>query len=209
MVNFYRDLYPKQAETLALLTNLCGHKKAFLWKEEQETAFQKIKEMLAQHTMLTYPQLDKPFVVYTDSSDRQIGGVVTQDKKPLGFFSKKLSNTQQKYPVTEQELLAIVETLKYFKLMLLCHKITVKIDHKKLTHPTSTHSSDSVLCQRLLLEEYGVKLEYIPRHNIIVADALLSLLTQELFLFENEDEFPLIMEVLAKQQQTDKQLESL
>ncbi len=32
MINFYRDLYPKRAETLAPLTNLCGHKWKFPWE---------------------------------------------------------------------------------------------------------------------------------------------------------------------------------
>jgi hypothetical protein len=111
MVNFYRDLYPKRAATLAPLTEFCGQKKKFIWAADQEQAFQQIKELLAQDTMLTYPQFDKPFVVYTDASEKQIGGVITQENKPLGFFSKKLTDTQRQYPVTEQELLAIMETL--------------------------------------------------------------------------------------------------
>jgi hypothetical protein len=43
-------------------------KEAFLWKDEKEQAFLKIKDLMAQDTMLTYPQFDKPFIV---------GGVVT------------------------------------------------------------------------------------------------------------------------------------
>ncbi len=41
----------------------------------------------------------------------QLGAVITQNNGPLAFFSGKLSPTQQKYSVTKQELLAIVETL--------------------------------------------------------------------------------------------------
>jgi hypothetical protein len=85
-----------------------------------------------------------------------------QDGKPLGFYSKKLNETQRHYPVTEHELL-VVETLKYYcnmllghKIivctdhkyycnMLLGHKIIVRTDHKNLIHPASSHSSDSAL----------------------------------------------------------------
>jgi hypothetical protein len=67
-----------------------------------------------QETMLTYPQFNQPFMVYTDASEKQIWGIVPQNDKPLGFFSRKLSNTQCRYPVTEQELLAITEMLKYY-----------------------------------------------------------------------------------------------
>jgi hypothetical protein len=51
-----------------------------------------------------------------------------------------LMDVQQRYPVTEQELLAIVETLKYFRHMLLGHRIIIKTDHKNLIHPNSHHS---------------------------------------------------------------------
>jgi len=157
MINFYRDLYPKRAELLAPLTTLCGQNKKFHWGEEQEQAFKNVKQQLTQEKMLTYPQFDKPFIVYTDASDKQIGGVITQEGKPLGFFSRKLTGTQRCYPVTEQELLAITEALKYFKHMLFGHRMVVKTDHKNLTHQLSTHSCNRVLCQCLLLEEYGVK----------------------------------------------------
>ncbi len=42
-----------------------------------------------------------------------MGGMVTQEGKPLGFFSKKLTNTEERYPITKQELLGIFERLKY------------------------------------------------------------------------------------------------
>ncbi len=96
---------------MAPLTDLCGQKRKLIWTDNQEKAFQKMKERLAQDAMITYPQFDEPFVVHTDASGKQIGGVVTQDGKPLGFFSKKLTDSQSQYPVMEQELL---ETLKYF-----------------------------------------------------------------------------------------------
>jgi hypothetical protein len=172
MVNFYRDLYPKRANSLAPLT-------------------------------------DKPFIVYTDASEKQIGGVVTQEDKPLGFFSCKLTDTQRRYPVTEQELLAITETLKYFKHMLYGHKIIVKTDHKNLTHQLSTHASDRVLRQQLLLEDYGAELQYIEGEKNVVADALSRLPTEEIFTFTEEDpEFPLNLATLARKQQSDTYLQA-
>jgi hypothetical protein len=207
MVNFYRDLYPKRAEILAPLTTLCGKNTKFLWSAEHQAAFTQIKEQMAQETMLTYPQFDQPFVVYTDASEKQIGGVVTQNGKPLGFFSRKLTETQSRYPVTEQELLAITETLKYYKHMLFGHTIIVKTDHKNLTHQSSTHASDRFLRQRLLLEEYGVDLQYIEGEKNIVADALSRIPTEELFVFEQENEFPLQLAVIARKQLTDDHLQ--
>ncbi len=73
---------------------------------------------IAKGTVLAYPDFLKPFEVYTDASSMQLGAVITQDNRPIAFFSRKLSKTPQKYSVAEIELLAIVETLKEFKGML-------------------------------------------------------------------------------------------
>jgi hypothetical protein len=40
----------------------------------------------------------------------QLGAVTAQDNRPIMFFSRKLSEMQQKYSTTKIELLAIVET---------------------------------------------------------------------------------------------------
>jgi hypothetical protein len=96
-----------------------------------------------------------------DASSTQLGAVITQDNRPIAFFSRKLSEMQQKYSVTEIELLAIVETLKEFKGMLWGQDVKVYTDHKNLTRDALGLTSDRVYCWRLLLEEY-------PRNNIYI-----------------------------------------
>ena len=49
--------------------------------------FEKIKRVIAKEAMLVYPDFDVPFEVYTDSNNYQLGGVVAQKGKPIGFFS--------------------------------------------------------------------------------------------------------------------------
>ena len=70
--------------------------------------------------------------------------VITQQNRPIVFFSRKLSTTQQKYSVTEIELVAIVETLKEFKGMLWWQKIKVYTDHKNLIQDALGLTSDQV-----------------------------------------------------------------
>ncbi len=109
-----------------------------------------------------------------DTSSTQLGAVITQDNRPIAFFSRKLSETQQKYSVTEIELLAIVETLKEYKGMLWGQGIKVYTDHKNLTRDALGLTSDRVYHWRLLLEEYAPEIIYIKMIHNTVADAILQ-----------------------------------
>jgi RNase H-like domain found in reverse transcriptase len=55
--------------------------------------------------MLAFPDFSKKFVIYTDASKYQLGGVITQDNKPQAFYSRKLKDTQTRYTTTECEAL--------------------------------------------------------------------------------------------------------
>jgi hypothetical protein len=82
------------------------------WDEDEvhQREFDPIKATIAKDVVLAYPDFDKVFEIYTDASSKQLGAVITQDNRPIVFFSWKLSDTQRKYSVTKIELLAIVET---------------------------------------------------------------------------------------------------
>jgi hypothetical protein len=103
----------------------------------------------------------KPFEIYMDASSTQLGAVITQYNRPIAFFSRKLSKMQQKHSVTENELLAILETLKEFKGMLWGQDIKVYINHKNLTRDALGLTSDRVYHWRLLMEEYAPEIIYI------------------------------------------------
>ena len=110
-----------------------------------------MKTTIAKEVVLAYPDFTKSFDIYTDASTKQLGAVITQDNRPIAFFSRKLSGAQSKYTVTELELLAIVETLKEFNGMLWGQRITVYTDHKNLTRDALGLTSDRVSRWRLIL----------------------------------------------------------
>ena len=146
MVQYYRDMWARRSEMLAPLSDLVGEcgetkttkknktkKSPWRWDSIHQTAFDNVKATIAKEVVLAYPDFSKVFEIYTDASTTQLGAVITQDNRPIAFFSRKLSVTQAKYSVTEIELLAIVETLKEFKGMLWGQQIKVYTDHKNLT----------------------------------------------------------------------------
>ena len=127
---------------------------------------------MARDVLLAYPNYSEIFEIYTDASTYQLGAVITQNGKPIAFFSRKLSTTQQKYSVTELELLSIVECLKEFRGMLWGQRLKVYTDHKNLIQKALGMTSDRVYRWRLLLEEYGPKIVHIEGKKNVVADVL-------------------------------------
>ncbi len=101
-----------------------------------------MKATIACDVNLAYPDYAQGFEIYTDSSKLRLGAMITQHIRPLAFFSRKSSPAQQKYSMTKQELLAIVETLKEFKGMLWGQTITVYTDHKNLMQDALGLTSD-------------------------------------------------------------------
>ena len=136
-----------------------------------------MKNIISREVLLSYPDFEKTFHIYTDASHTQLGAVITQDKKPIAFYSRKLNEAQTRYTTTERELLSIVETLKEFRTILLGMKIIVHTDHQNLTYVK--HNTERVMRWRLLIEEYGRQLVYIKGKHNEVADAFSRLPTDE------------------------------
>jgi hypothetical protein len=121
-------MWAKRSEMLAPLTDIveaCGEMKTtkknktkklpWRWGPIHQQAFDDVKATIAKDVVLAYPDFTKPFEIYTDASIMQLAAVITQDNRPIEFFSRRLSEAQTKYSVTKIKLLAIVETLKEFR----------------------------------------------------------------------------------------------
>ena len=111
------DLIGECGETKVTKANKTKKRK-FYWDKSHQQAFDSVRKIIARDVCMAYPNFNEEFEIYTDASARQLGAVIVQNNRPLAFFSRKLSETQQKYSVTELELLSIVETLKEFRGML-------------------------------------------------------------------------------------------
>ena len=172
MVNFYRDLWPRRSHILAPLNKLSAvkSKKDFYWGPEENKAFLEAKEMLKKEALLSFPDFNKPFHLYTDASDRQLGATVVQEGKPLGFYTRKLNAAQKNYTVGERELLGIVEGLKAFEGILRGQSLVVHTDHLNILYKHMP--TQRLIRWRLLLEEYNPKVLHIAGPDNEAADAL-------------------------------------
>jgi hypothetical protein len=150
MINYYKDMLQKRSHILAPLTGLMSPLVKYKWGEEQQKAFDEIKQKVSQETLLAFPDFEKEFHVYTDASNKRLGAVIMQEGKPLAFYSRKLNSAQTRYITGEQELLSIVETLKEFRDILLDQQAIVHTDHLNILY--GKLSNDLITRWRLLLE---------------------------------------------------------
>ena len=170
LINYYRDMWKSRSGILTPLSSMTSKQAKWNWNKECQKAFDTIKKVVSRETLLSYPNFNKPFVIHTDASKLQLGAVISQDDKPIAFYSRKLNSAQVNYTTTERELLSIVETLKEFRNILLGQQIKVYTDHKNLTY--KTFNTAQVMRWRLILEEYSPELIYIQGSKNIAADAL-------------------------------------
>ncbi|GJU45175.1 ty3-gypsy retrotransposon protein [Tanacetum coccineum] len=69
--------------------------KEFKWTEDADVAFKELKQHMQQLITLALPNFTKPFDVTTDASGKAIRAVLSQENKPIAFFSKKLCSPLQ------------------------------------------------------------------------------------------------------------------
>ena len=105
-----------------------------------------------------------------DTSKLQIGTVISEDVKPIDFYSTKLHLAQVYYTATGRELLSIVETLKELRNILLWQQIKVHTDHTNLTY--KTFGTEQVMQWIFILKEYGHELIYIQGSKNVTPGAL-------------------------------------
>ena len=152
-------MWSQRASLLAPLSALTSVNVKFIWKEEHQKAFEAIKRVIAREVLCAYPDFNKLFEIHIDATKTQIGAVISQDEKPVAFYSRKMNSAQKNYTVTEKELLSIVATLKEFRNILLGQQLVVHTDHKNLT--CKNFNTECVMRWRLVLEEFSPEVNYI------------------------------------------------
>ena len=63
--------------------------------------------MLAEEILIVLKNSNKHFDIHKYGINHQLGAVISQENKPIAFYSQKLTGTQTRYTVTEKNYLAL------------------------------------------------------------------------------------------------------
>ncbi|QRV83345.1 Retrotransposable element Tf2 protein [Ceratobasidium sp. AG-Ba] len=138
-VNFYRRFIAEFSKIARPLHDLTKRDTRFEWSQECQQAFEEIKKRVSQDPVLIHPDPDKPFILETDASGIAIGAILSQRGEdgylhPVAYLSKSYNDAQRNYDTANKELLAIVESLKHWRIYLegTILPVTVFTDHRNL-----------------------------------------------------------------------------
>ncbi|XP_042416946.1 uncharacterized protein LOC122005804 [Zingiber officinale] len=83
----------------------------FKWTNEAQQNFELLKRKVTEAPILQPPDFDQVFEIDCDASNVGIGGVLSQNGRPISFFSEMLNHSHRDYSTYEKEFFAIVRTL--------------------------------------------------------------------------------------------------
>jgi cleavage and polyadenylation specificity factor subunit 1 len=189
VINYYRRCLPRSSHIQAPLSELLRNVKKndqrqILWTTELISAFENCKQSIADAALLSFPAPKSDPQLVCDASDLAIGAVLEQrtgnDWQPLGFFSKKLSNTERNYSTYDRKLLAIHESIKYFRHLVGARNFVIKTDHKPLVFAFQQRpekASPRQLRHLNYISLFSTTILHIKGTENIVADAFSRLCT--------------------------------
>jgi hypothetical protein len=113
LASYYRKFIKNFAKIAAPLTNLLKKSTiTYEWEEACDEASGPLKGILVKALVLKLLDFDKEFEIHSDAFDFVTGGVLVQEGRPVAFESKKLGETEGRWPTHEKVIWAVIHFLK-------------------------------------------------------------------------------------------------
>jgi hypothetical protein len=145
----------------------------FKWGDVQQKAFEALKMKFTTALVLALPDFGKTFEIEYDASGVGTGGVLMQERRPIAYFSEKLSGPTLNYSVYDKELYALVRNLETWQHYLLPKEFVIHSDHESLRHlkgQLKLNRRHAKWCE--FIESFPYVVKYKKGKENVVANAL-------------------------------------
>ena len=139
LASFYRRFVKDFSSIAASLTEIINKSIGFKWGEEQEKAFQLLKDKLTNAPLLALPDFTKTFEIKCDASGFGIGAFLMQGGRPIAYFSEKLNGATLNYPTYDNEMYTLVRALETWYHYLRPKEFVIHTDHESLKNLKGQH----------------------------------------------------------------------
>ena len=113
LAGYYRRFVENFSKIAAPLTRFTRKNLRFDWDGRCELAFVELKQRLTSASVLTVPNSQDLYFMYTDASGTGLGCVLMQNRKVMAYASRQLKPHERNYPTHDLELVAVVFLLRF------------------------------------------------------------------------------------------------
>ncbi|KAG0420317.1 Retrovirus-related Pol polyprotein from transposon 17.6 [Dictyocoela roeselum] len=133
-MNWFRPFIPNLSILSApLYDKLKGNGNRIQWDQEDDVNLKDIFNKIREKRILHHPNHNGEFILRCIASDPEMGSILLQDDKIVGYYSKKYNAQELNYTTVEKEFLAILKSLIHFKHLIFNTKTIIETDNKNLT----------------------------------------------------------------------------
>ena len=184
-VGYYRKFIPKYCDIAKPLTEVTKQDVLFQRTEQGQESFNLLKEYLLREPILKYPDINKPYILYTDASKYAWAGVLTQAydhefegkrkeiHHPITYLSELCKGSQLNWATLTKEAYTIYRSVRKLDSYLEGAVTTIRSDHlplkKFLIRDTA---NNKVKNWAIELEGYNLTFEYIKGIKNTLADVV-------------------------------------
>ena len=134
LAGYYRRFIEGFSKIAGPLHGLTRKGVKFEWTDRCEGSFQTLKERLTSAPVLTLPEGNEGFEVYSDASYQGLGCVLMQHKRVVAYASRQLKKHELNYPTHDLELATVIFALKTWRHYLYGATCQIFTDHKSLKY---------------------------------------------------------------------------
>lgn len=179
MTGYYRRLIQDYSGMAAALTDLLKKSVTkFLWTEEAEDSFQKLRNAMMTAPVIANPDFDKDFHIQCDASDvsgaAALGQIHESGEVVIAYYSHKWTGPESRWGATEREAATVLYAIRHFNSYLWGRPILVITDAQALTHIRTIRTGGSSRLSRWVLElsQYDLTIKHRAGKLSVVPDAL-------------------------------------